>query len=722
MAYAVRWQINFVARNQDSYRLEILQDGWSGSITYLRGAEKPIETSEDNSDDIFTPIRKQTGALRIADNGFDINGNAFDYTDLIPTDTFDNQVRLWLVGQTDTLRWVGYIRPDSLTSRLFEYVSIREFQIVCPLGTLYEMPVSFSNTKNDFGTIKTMGQILHAALSNVGVAWGNVYKQNNVQHREDLIAKVSMLNFLSTNEPTHSTPSDVDTFTATWQDESTSWGSVVEDVCRFWGWTLYSRGYDLFIIAQHQAFKFAKFAFSNLTSTSNSSMSDISDVDVSIDDLTWVSTNHTESRKQGYKKISVESDVNEWSTVLDPDYKKATFSYYPNDSQVIHQSNDYMYVLRRLGAANAQQNTQTQFIDNFQIYENRVLQTSTLIADFVIEYSDPMYNEDFPTKTAFGLKKGIVCYQGGQSGAITFFAKTLEDVIIPLNSAISINASAELSYNPDPTFPTNENFAAPYDEDDKPILEGRTIHVALAIGDMWWDDAHQYWTGTPTAFSITMRKDGSITTPLNTFQEGGFSPQGILFDNHAGTSGYTIYNTPDAFTGNGLCGRLKLIIYATQGEPTTRLFNGVLNSLTVSIYNQDNKLNPINKDSHTYDGIASVNFRNSRSVSLKMASGAQNTYGKGQLYNGNFSLLTTVPFRSGGLYTSMSPEARLLQMMQDIYATVTEHDIIEIADNQNASLPIARMSGHWSGDDNFRPLCVAHDWVDGTMELTIFNK
>ena len=149
MAYAVRWQINFVARNQDSYRLEILQDGWSDGITYLRGAEKPIETSEDNSDDIFTPIRKQTGALRIADNGFDINGNAFDYTDLIPTDTFDNQVRLWLVGQTDTLRWVGYIRPDSLTSRLFEYVSIREFQIVCPLGTLYEMPVSFSNTKND---------------------------------------------------------------------------------------------------------------------------------------------------------------------------------------------------------------------------------------------------------------------------------------------------------------------------------------------------------------------------------------------------------------------------------------------------------------------------------------------------------------------------------------------------------------------------------------------
>ena len=76
MAYAVHWQINFVAlHSNDAYRVDILEDGYSEDVVHLRGAANPFETTEDNSDDAFTPIRKQTGSLRIADNGYDMDGS-----------------------------------------------------------------------------------------------------------------------------------------------------------------------------------------------------------------------------------------------------------------------------------------------------------------------------------------------------------------------------------------------------------------------------------------------------------------------------------------------------------------------------------------------------------------------------------------------------------------------------------------------------------------------
>ena len=144
MAYEVHWQIDFYTPDEEHYRVEILEDDYSEDIVHLIGADDPFDTQDDNSSDAFTPIRKQTGMLRIADTGYDMEGNEFDYTDLLPFGTFDFQVRLWHVGTTNTLRWIGYIRPDSLTSKMFEAVSIREYQLTCPLGTLYETYISFS--------------------------------------------------------------------------------------------------------------------------------------------------------------------------------------------------------------------------------------------------------------------------------------------------------------------------------------------------------------------------------------------------------------------------------------------------------------------------------------------------------------------------------------------------------------------------------------------------
>lgn len=756
--YQVEYYIEFVALDEKKYRIELLRESMATLTPIpLRGAVSPIETVEDNSDNIFIPIRKQTGKLCIADNGKDMNGNDFDYTTLIPNNIFEYQVRLWSIASdlSETLRWIGYIKPDALTSRIFEAVTIREFQITCPLGAMYDTPVSFSNTASNTGTVKTIGQILHTALTSTGVAWEYVYKQNTTKEREDLIAKISLLNFVD-NEPTHTNPASeaIDTFTATWgapADVGTKWADIVEDICRFWGWTLYSRGLDIYIVAQNQYPKFAKFAFANLTADYKSQMGDIEDVYVDLqEELTYTSTNHTESRQLGYSMVKVQNNVNEHETVVDPDFQKLPMSYWRDGyNGVVHHSNDYYYILRRWGYSNDQQTTRSAFTDNYQVYESRAMPNG-INALFVLYYSDGWDNEEYPNKAEFNLSRGIACYAAGNAVRPTFFVKTLEDVILPKGSVICIEANAELSYSPDPDFPTggfttgakpsisdaplsNANTTGPYSEvknigtnenplwDIVPKLEGRTITVALCIGNKYWDADHNEWTNALTTFNLTIRKDGSITSPQNYGQSG----LGILFNDHYGSRGFCIPNNNTA-DEDAICGRLKLMVYNNieTDLPASHLFNCMLTNLQVGIYNTDSKLYPQAKASHTFKKAANSVFQRELSVSLNMAAGDKNKYGLGQLYTPDLSILATVPFRTDSYqWSDKQPEEQLLDTMVNCYSYVTFQNTIEVRDDARACLPNAKFVAHWADTAGVYHLqCVSHKWRDATMKLTLINK
>ena len=73
---AIHWQIRFKSlRTLTDYRVNIYDANYSGNPIQLNGGAEPFTTEEDGSDDMFTPIRKQNGHIRIVDNGKDANGN-----------------------------------------------------------------------------------------------------------------------------------------------------------------------------------------------------------------------------------------------------------------------------------------------------------------------------------------------------------------------------------------------------------------------------------------------------------------------------------------------------------------------------------------------------------------------------------------------------------------------------------------------------------------------
>lgn len=720
MSYDVRWKIPFVAINGDKYRVEILEDDWGPEVTTLIGADSPFETDENTSDDIFAPVRTQSGALRIADNGYDADGNEFDYQDIMPTDTFDRQVRLWQEGNGDAediLRWIGYIKPDTLTSRMYEEVSIREFRLICPLGCMSDMELSFTNNRTNIGTLRTIGQILHQALSLVNVDWANVYQQRSVTHSEDRAAVVSLMNFLSDDiKPSHSEMSDndfPDNFTATWTDKSTSWGQVVENICKFFGWTLYSRGIDLYITA-HDAVSYCYVLdFDDLLDDRGYLVPD-SEMDTTIytDSLQYASTNHTQSRMLGKREIIVRSAVNNGEYALDVDFESLSMEYlkdYCGNPILLHVTQQSVtpeysiyYVLKKLTGSD---NPKEQWIGNYQVYENRVIQSGQTGPEFIICRYENFNGSDFVTKTELSLRAGICHYTGGQSGALICFLKTLHDVIIPEGAAICIDASASLNYN-------GQKY-----NDPQPTLEGRTVKCALQVGNQYWNGI-QFTTEFST-FTLRLNKDGKLTYPKNEYNSTSMAISGVLFDEYAHTRGYCIY-TENAVS-YPLIGRMKLMIYANPGQPIQEDLNCVLNSLTVSVYNKDNRYNPENASSHEFKQTASTRFREDLTVNLQMASGVHNIFGTGQLYDMNSRngiLLGTIPYHNGG---DMQPEQNLLQRLVRQYSSTTNKQIIEVMDNMTAERPNSIFRPNEYANEKYRLQSCSHKWRDGSMKLTLIE-
>ena len=62
---AVHWRTSFTALNGIIYRVDIYDEDYVGNPVILGCGPTPIETAESTDNDIFAPVRTQTGNLNI---------------------------------------------------------------------------------------------------------------------------------------------------------------------------------------------------------------------------------------------------------------------------------------------------------------------------------------------------------------------------------------------------------------------------------------------------------------------------------------------------------------------------------------------------------------------------------------------------------------------------------------------------------------------------------
>lgn len=123
MAKKIHWQIPFAsAIDKKQYRVDIYQEGYTGSPVTLLAGSSPFNTEEDNNPDLFTPIRTQSGTLSIVTKLPD--GSMLKVQDILPSNNTDCPVQLVeLYDGDEEVVWQGFLSCEAYSQ---DYIGIAQ--------------------------------------------------------------------------------------------------------------------------------------------------------------------------------------------------------------------------------------------------------------------------------------------------------------------------------------------------------------------------------------------------------------------------------------------------------------------------------------------------------------------------------------------------------------------------------------------------------------------
>ena len=228
--------MTFAGKDDIIYTAYIYDEGWTGNVTALTPSDHPFETQESNSEDAFTPVRTSTGYIRFIVQDLavvsqfmcnTVNGRHIELTKMVS-------------GQ-ETVLWQGYVQAQTFTSEWDSAPYEIAFPLVSSLGLLESMPYT---PARDF---YTMGYIIRRALTNdyIDFTTWHAPVRNTVLDFSACINDRVFKNS-SVKEWVQHVGYNAN---MTFPPEKVSCLSVIEDICRYFGWTLYERGKDLFFVS-----------------------------------------------------------------------------------------------------------------------------------------------------------------------------------------------------------------------------------------------------------------------------------------------------------------------------------------------------------------------------------------------------------------------------------------------------------------------------------------
>ncbi|MBR3330122.1 MAG: hypothetical protein IKG25_02765 [Mogibacterium sp.] len=295
--------------------------GGTGTAIPLKGGAQPFTTQEDNSDDMFTPIRTQSGYLRIVDDGKDANGNALAadwWKDLVPANGTDRPVTLTHeVNNTTIVDWQGFMQAQSFSGALYGNPQEREFPVQCGLAALNGERTNYSNGLKNFAfAIKEVLDVM-ATKSDSVIQIDTIMIQGGADARQWLLNRIDWMMFASED-------SDGEL-----QAKNTLI-DVLNDVCQFWGWTARIKGKTFYLTcaddsAEQGYLQLTRAQLNTLaaatTDTTTGTVIVAEDVPtVTLSDTAqnpiFVSTNQTDVKMIGAHKAEVKASINQISEII----------------------------------------------------------------------------------------------------------------------------------------------------------------------------------------------------------------------------------------------------------------------------------------------------------------------------------------------------------------------------------------------------------------------
>ena len=143
MAKTVRWQVPFASLNDTKYRVDIYDEGYTGSPVILQAGATPFTTEEDADNDIFAPVRTQTGTLQICTRLPD--GTMLNVDDIMPANVLDRPIRLVNIA-SGKIEWQGFLSCEAYRYDYIGVPQIIELSAISVLEAMDNIEIEVSDT------------------------------------------------------------------------------------------------------------------------------------------------------------------------------------------------------------------------------------------------------------------------------------------------------------------------------------------------------------------------------------------------------------------------------------------------------------------------------------------------------------------------------------------------------------------------------------------------
>jgi hypothetical protein len=639
------WILDFTSLGGTHYRVAI--SGCSGNVGLI-GSVDAFVTQEEDSDDIFTPVRLQSGYIRIADNGKDARNNSYNWDAIIPASETSHPVTLYDYDNHDQVKFRGYVTPQTYGGQWHEYAQIREIPVMCQLSALQ----SFNFEPEQEDTVN-FGYLLYKIFSKAGT-WGYFHFQGGYVITELLYKRVMTANLFDTDDNGNLT-------------SKYSALGLLEEICKFWGWSCRTFGEDVYFYCPDEQQSWAYIDLRGLGDIGE-------DLSPNWGTEQWESDGECFNEPanndnqilyyRGIRKATVRASVNPKPSILNLNFDDVEEAINAETSSVDSVKQGDTYYFDKYGLADGYENEDYSVALQWDQGDIR--------ARF---YLHDEYTGDIRFKHNYNWKCFLFVNDGGDAYAARFTLKrslSLEHCVIDIQGATESVSNGSMT-------------------------------CRLRIGSYYWDGGS--WTTTPSTFLIRF---GNEETPI----EGGGS--GVIICNRPLGSSLPAYEGHGIPIYSSMSGEFvfDIVTVSTTGEVGQRVVR--LTSFGISTKRFYGYSENVSRSENTYTANAGI-YSDDKEVSTIFATDNGNQFGLGLLLNPDGSYCTEV--------TCDGLQQRPEQFLADRMARWGNHVRRSLALNlRTDQIPdISPLYYILAEEMSLYPLSISHQWADDITILGLYE-
>ena len=242
MAWNKHWQCCFQSRTGIQYAVNIYERNYSGNVVQLTGAEEPFVTQEDDDNDIFLPLRPQTGYLRVIDRTED--GSLLE--SIIPANNTQKLVRLYSGTYSNgaftegTIRWQGFLCAEAFSQPWDNSLKMLEFPVKSTIAALEDVQMPESAGSNEYNIAK----LLYMAFDALGVTPSSFVVSSQMDDTLNDFLRMVLQYIVFFKEETINNEGD-----SYKQLVGVSFSEALKDVCSLYGLTMRESGTTIYMSA-----------------------------------------------------------------------------------------------------------------------------------------------------------------------------------------------------------------------------------------------------------------------------------------------------------------------------------------------------------------------------------------------------------------------------------------------------------------------------------------